>query len=164
MAGGGDARIFPSMGKCCYQKIRSRPPGFANLFESPPPAIALPRLASQGTALYPRVWKWWAAGCLQGVGGGSRDRRLARLSSRLWGTVTDDRLGRTRVLGTATDDRLGELAFWGDRDRRSAWANSRFGRLPQTIGLAKVASWGDGDVACARGEVAGFVVAGLGGW
>ena len=35
MAGGRDARVFPSLEKRCYRKIRSRHPGLRELFESP---------------------------------------------------------------------------------------------------------------------------------
>ena len=46
---GGDARILPSMAKCYLQKLRSRPPGSAKLFDTPPSQHRLPPLSSPET-------------------------------------------------------------------------------------------------------------------
>ena len=40
----GDARVLPSMAKRCLQKIRSRHPGYANLFDTPAQNITLPTI------------------------------------------------------------------------------------------------------------------------
>ena len=45
--GGGDARDFPSMAKRYLQKIRSRPPGYANLFDTPPPNTIPPPITAR---------------------------------------------------------------------------------------------------------------------
>ncbi len=73
VAGAGDARIFPSMEKCCYRKIRSRPPGYANLFESPAPATARPTLTPVEVARFAR-----------GHEGGRGSRGVAKLGNDGW--------------------------------------------------------------------------------
>ncbi len=64
VSGAGDVRDFSSMRNRYLQKVRSRPPGCANLFDTPAPDTPRPTVIVQsvGWARHAGGWMRWCVG------------------------------------------------------------------------------------------------------